>query len=86
VYLDFGRDAPTRLEVGGAEISSTIFRPDGTITFHVPLKKPRAVHPMWWTWDDFYLYELDFRLLKASAAPHSFRIHPAEDLIQRSGG
>ncbi|HEX7180523.1 MAG TPA: hypothetical protein VF756_01675 [Thermoanaerobaculia bacterium] len=86
VYLDFGRDAPSRLEIGGAEIASTIFRPDGTITFHVPLKKPRAVHPMWWTWDDYYLYELDIQFPKAPAAPFSFRIHPAEDLIQRSGG
>jgi hypothetical protein len=77
--LDFDRHAPSRLEVGRAELRPTALHPDGSIGFEVPLGRPRAVHPMWWTSDDYYLYELELRL-PAPAVPIALRIRPlAED-------
>jgi hypothetical protein len=85
LYFDLDRNAPAKLEVNGQEYRPTILRPDGSILFDVPLKRARAVHPMWWTWDDFYLYELDLRMPGGPAAPVGVRILPSRDLIQRSG-
>lgn len=86
VDITFDPRAPTHLEVGGQDLRPRILHADGSITFEVPLPEPRAVHPMWWTWDDYYLYELDLRLPGAPLAPIAFDIRPALDLIQSSGG
>jgi hypothetical protein len=86
VYVELGPEAPVKLDVGERELRPSLLRPDGSITFDVPLGAPRAVHPMWWTWDDYYLYELDLRLPGAPLVPISLRIEPAQDLIQKSGG
>lgn len=86
VYLELGREAPVKIEVGGQVLSPTLLSPDGSITFDVLLGEPRAVHPMWWTWDDYYLYELDLRLPGMPPVPVSLRIEPTQDLIQKSGG
>ncbi|HEX2223976.1 MAG TPA: hypothetical protein VHN15_07205, partial [Thermoanaerobaculia bacterium] len=85
LYFDLDRNAPAKLEVNGQEYRPSLLRPDGSILFDVPLKRARAVHPMWWTWDDFYLYELDLRMPGGPAAPVGVRILPSRDLIQRSG-
>jgi hypothetical protein len=63
VALDFDREAPSRLRVGTAELRPTLLRSDGSISFDIALSRPRAVHPMWWTHDDFYLYEIRFELV-----------------------
>ena len=52
-----------------------MFRPGGSAVFELQLRSPRAVHPMWWTWEDVYLYRLDLTL-PAGAAPMSFRLRP----------
>lgn len=85
LLIEYDRRAPSRLEVRGQELRPTIFRPDGSIAFELPLERARAVHPMWWTWDDFYLYELDLRLPGGQPIPVGFRILPRQDLIQKSG-
>ncbi|HYU33809.1 MAG TPA: hypothetical protein VEW48_16780 [Thermoanaerobaculia bacterium] len=87
LYVRFGVEAPTHLEAGGEDLRPTIFHPDGGITFEVPLPHARAVHPMWWTWNDYYLYALDLRLPGAAAAPVELDIQPAQSLIriQKSG-
>jgi len=82
LHLRFSVEAPTHLEVGGRDLRPTVFHPDGGITFEVPLPHARAVHPMWWTWNDYYLYDLDFRLPGALAAPIGLDIRPARDWIQ----
>lgn len=85
LHLRFGAAAPTHLEVGslgGKDLRPTILHPDGGITFEVPLTSARAVHPMWWTWDDYYLYELDLRLPGAPAEPIGLDIRPARDWIE----
>lgn len=88
LHLRFGAAAPSHLEVGGMggqDLRPTILHPDGGITFEVPLRRARAIHPMWWTWDDYYLYELDLRLPGAPATPIGLDIRPAKDLMQKSG-
>jgi hypothetical protein len=83
VYVELGREAPVKIEVKGQTLTPALFRPDGSVTFDVPLGAPRAVHPMWWTWDDYYLYELDLRLPGMPAIPVSLRIEPVQDLRPR---
>jgi hypothetical protein len=88
VHLRFDAAAPSHLEIDGMDMRPTVLHPDGGITFEVPLPHARAIHPMWWTADDYYLYELDLRLPGAPAAPIGLDIlpaRPAEDLIQKSG-
>ncbi len=83
VALDFDRSAPTRLLANGSELRPSVLRPDGSITFEVPLGSGR-VHPMWWTGDDYHLYTLDFRLLGGASAPVGFRVRTAPDRIEKS--
>jgi hypothetical protein len=88
VQLRFDAAAPSHLEISGKDLRPTVLHPDGGITFEVPLPHARAIHPMWWTADDYYLYELDLRLPGAPAAPIGLDIlpaRPAEDLIRKSG-
>ena len=88
VDLRFDARAPSHLEVGGMggrDLRPTILHPDGGITFEVPLPHARAIHPMWWTWDDYYLYALDLRLPGAPAEPIGLDIQPVKDLMQKSG-
>lgn len=86
VYVELGREAPVKIEVEGQTLSPALLRPDGSITFDIPLGEPRAVHPMWWTQDDYYLYELDLRLPGMPPVPVSLRIEPTQNLLQKSGG
>ncbi|HEX2253772.1 MAG TPA: hypothetical protein VHQ65_10945, partial [Thermoanaerobaculia bacterium] len=54
-----GADAPARIPLQGAELRNTVLRPNGGVTLILAPDAPRAVHPMWWTADDWYLYELE---------------------------
>jgi hypothetical protein len=85
VFCEFGSEAPVKLEAGKETLRPALLRPDGSITFDVPLGEPRAVHPMWWTRDDYYLYTLSLRLPGMPPIPVSLRIEPGQVLIQKSG-
>jgi hypothetical protein len=78
--------APTRLETGGQILRPSLLRPNGTVVFRIELGAPRAVHPMWWTREPYYLYQLDLRLPGAPKVPIGVRLLPERNLIQRSGG
>ena len=78
ITLEFDRQAPSRLVAYGRELRPSVLRPDGGVSFDLPLPGPRAVHPMWWTRDPYYLYQLDFHLPGAPAAPIGFRVLPEE--------
>jgi hypothetical protein len=81
--LEFDANAPSRLEIGGGELRPVLLRPDGSLAFEVPVGKPRAVHPLWWSrGEEYSLYDLDFRLPGAPAGPVRFRVLPLRDLIQ----
>lgn len=86
LILDFDRNAPTRLIAGGQELRPTVLRPDGSVSFEIPLGSPRT-HPMGWTrGGDAHVYQVSFRLPEAPAKPIGFRVHASRDVvIQRSG-
>ena len=86
LFVTCGPEAPVKLRAGEREFRPSLLRPDGSITFDLPLDGPRAVHPMWWTKDDYYLYELRLTLPGAPPVPISLRLEPAQDLIQKSRG
>ena len=72
----FGPDAPSQLEVGGAEVTDRLLSPGGGIEFRVvPEGRPRR-HAMWWTpqrqW--LYLVEMGFPSREARAEPLGFRL------------
>jgi hypothetical protein len=77
--VELDRRAPTRLAAGGRELRPSLLRPNGAEVFEVPLTRPRAVHPMWWTHDDYYLYELRFQLPGAKAGPVAMDLRRGED-------
>ncbi|MEM7479821.1 MAG: hypothetical protein AAF481_01495 [Acidobacteriota bacterium] len=75
--LSFGRQAPSKIEVAGGSPGAVLLRGTGGVAFDVGLDKPRAVHPMWWTWEDVYLYRLRIRLPGAAPVPLSFTVTPS---------
>jgi hypothetical protein len=77
--VELDRRAPTRLATGGRELRPSVLRPDGWEVFEVPLGRPRAVHPMWWTGRDYYLYQLSLRLPGGQAAPVALDLRGGED-------
>ena len=87
LLLDLDRRAPTKIVVNGEELRPALLKADGGVVFMVPLRRPRAVHPISWSPYDHHFYMLDLRLPGAPAAPISFTLEPASrDLIQRGGG
>jgi hypothetical protein len=85
VFCEFGPEAPVKLAAGTLDLRPALLQPNGSITFDVPLGEPRAVHPMWWTKDDYYLYELRLRLPGMPPIPVSLSIAPGQVLIQKRG-
>lgn len=77
--VELDRHAPTRLAAGGRELRPSLLRPNGWEVFELPLARPRAVHPMWWTRDDYYLYELRLRLPGGKAGPVGVTLRRGED-------
>lgn len=77
--VELDRHAPARIDVDGRELRPSLLRPDGWEVFEVPLLAPRAVHPMWWTHDDFYLYKLNLRLVGGKPVPVGLDLGPGED-------
>lgn len=84
--LELDSRAPSHLSIGGRDLRPTLLRPDGSVAFEVPAGEPRAVHPLWWSrGENYYLYDLDFRLPGAKPVPIRFRVLPRRELvIQRS--
>ncbi len=74
-----GAPAPTgEIEVAGAEVARRRQGPDGVV-LELRFDGPRARHRMWWTDDDFYLYQLRLTAPPAAAQPGgdwTFRLVP----------
>jgi len=77
LQMTLGRSAPADVTVEGAELSSRVLRPDGSTEVFVRLDGPRAVHPMWWTDQPFYLYALTLELPALPPAPIHLSLRPA---------
>lgn len=79
VQVVFAPGGPSTLLVQGGTVLDTTFQPDGASTFEVRLGEPRSDHPMWWTAEDFPLYQLRLRLperLNGAKVPYRFRLEP----------
>ena len=83
LHFEFDDKAPSRLILGSEELRPFVLKPDGYVIFEIPLREPRAVHPLWWTPYNYHLYEIDFRLAGAPSRPISLQILPPRDLIKR---
>jgi hypothetical protein len=77
--VELDRSAPSRLDDGGLVLRPSILRPNGWEVFELPLRRPRAVHPMWWTRDDYYLYGVSFRLPGGKSEPVGLDLRRGED-------
>jgi hypothetical protein len=87
LHLEFDARAPSHLEVGGQTLGPLLLKPDGGIVFAVPVGRPRATHPTWWSAYDHSFYFLSFRLPGAATVPIGFRIRPAQAvLLEKSKG
>lgn len=62
LYLEFAPGGPAKVRVGGEEPERTVLAADGGTAFLVAIEETRAVHPMWWTNDDFYLYRVEIEI------------------------
>jgi hypothetical protein len=82
LFVVLDRDAPTRLVIAGEELRPVLLGADGSVTFEVPLGRPRAVHRLWWNAFDVHLYQLTLRLPEGPPKPIALRIEPARDLIR----
>jgi len=60
----------TRLMING-ESAKPIAESEDAVSYGVTLDGPRAVHPMWWTPEPFWLYRLD---LKAAGSSKAVRV------------
>lgn len=72
--LDFGKEAPSRIELHGGTLSERVLRSDGGISFRIePGGLPRR-HATWWTPKAQRLYFLSFHLPGASEEPLPFQL------------
>lgn len=60
--VEFGPGGPTTLELQGALLGGTLFRPTGAVGFDVHLREPRRRHPVWWSREPVAVHRLDIRL------------------------
>ena len=73
--LELGAGSETRLAVAGARLEE-LARRGPWRRFRLELDKPRAVHPMWWSWEPFYLYHLRLSVEETGGKPVAFVLQP----------
>ncbi len=83
--LELGRDAPAEIGVRGGELSNTTFRPSGEVAFDVVLPKRPRRHPVWWSRDGAWIYELELRLPKRPAKPLALDLPFAKGVVPSAG-
>lgn len=72
--LDFGADAPSRLELDGGKVGERVLLSDGGISFRVLPRGWTRRHPLWWTPQRQWLYLLALEMPQAEDAPLAFRL------------
>lgn len=77
LVVDFAAGGPANLRLAGAEVAQTALTADGGTTFLLELADPRAVHPMWWTSEDWYLYQLELAPAEGETTAAPFTLHRA---------
>ena len=67
------------LEIGaGADVTNSEVV-EGVRVLDLDLHRRRARHPMWWTWDPFYLYQLNLRVGGSRERVVSFSLTPQRE-------
>lgn len=74
LFLEFAPGGPAELDLRGAEVAQTALTADGGSTFLLRLSGPRAVHPMWWTTENWHLYDVKLAPAAGQAAT-PFTLH-----------
>ncbi len=64
------------LEVTGGATVVEVEVVEGVRVLALELGRRRARHPMWWTWDPYYLYQLNLRVGEAGEGTVSFSLLP----------
>jgi hypothetical protein len=84
LLAEFDRQAPSGLEVRGAEVGEILFRPDGRVAFEL---RPRGArrHPTWWSREPAHVYHLALRL-PGEGAEVGFTLTPGGRARAGGGG
>jgi hypothetical protein len=69
VRIELAGDAPDAIEVRGGTLGDTTFRPSGEVAFDIALPRRARRHPVWWSPDGAWIYELTIRLPEPPAKP-----------------
>ena len=72
--LDFGKEAPSKIEVEGGELLESVLLPSGGISFRVAPTGWTPKHPMWWTPRPQWLYRFTVTLPGASDKALGFQM------------
>ena len=73
--LDFGKDAPSQIEIQGGTLAEKVLQPGGGISFRVEPRSSLRRHPMWWTPEPQWLYRLGFNLPPAPGRTLAFELY-----------
>ena len=71
------------LEIEAGAVVTDAEAVDGVRVLKLDLRRHRARHPMWWTWDPFYLYQLNLRAGETSEGVVPFSLLPLRE--ERAG-
>ncbi|MFL6233291.1 MAG: hypothetical protein ACJ76N_09175 [Thermoanaerobaculia bacterium] len=80
--VELDKNAPSHLRIGENELRPVLLEPNGSVVFEIAMEEPKAVHPLWWSPGDYYLYDLEMQLPGAKTVPIGMRLWAAEELIQ----
>jgi hypothetical protein len=80
--VELDQNGPSHLRIGDNDLRPVVLKPNGSVVFEIAMGEPRAVHPMWWGTDDYYLYDLEVQLPGAKTVPIGMRMWATEGLIQ----
>ena len=75
-WVEGGEQVGTELPVRGAEVSDTIFRPDGGVSFFVKPKSAVATHPMPGSTRPWTFYHVALRFPGPAGKRFTIRLRP----------
>lgn len=67
--VELGGEAPAEIQPRGGEVANTTFRPNGDVAFDLVLPKRPRRHPVWWSREGAWLYEIQVRTAKRPVTP-----------------
>jgi hypothetical protein len=86
VWLDVPGPLDGDVAIDGGERGQSVLKPDGGIALEVRFERVRARHPMWWTWEPFYLQRLSIAVPGPSSQWRSFALSRQMPIAKPSRG